>query len=238
MASVKCAYDLLESDETLVVSQTQDKFFNQNLFLTPKKRQHRIQYLVRLLCARIRAIPLYERAKESGYLRVPLADGFEDKPLMSHIVPLWSEAGDALSIGLLMNKITAYPVVFPTVPRGTKRVRICIHADNTEEDINKLVACVDEWLQERFKGDKVLGVDQGIAGTWHDFGVIKGKVEPVKKTVSFTDGIKLEGVNSGGKVATKVPEPYAIEVPESEIPNEKIGMQAVAIPAGTNGVLA
>lgn len=193
---------------------------------------------MRLLCARIRGIPLYERAKALGYLKVPVADGFEDKPLMSHIVPLWSEAGDALSISLLMNKITAYPVVFPTVPRGTKRVRVCIHADNTEEDINRLVACVNEWLQERFKDDKVLGVEHGVAGTWHDFGVIKGKVEPAKMAISFTDETELEESNTGQtvEIATKLPEPYPIEVREFEVFNEKIGMQAVEIPVGMKGV--
>ena len=36
-------------------------------------------------------------------------------------------------------------VVPPTVPEGTSRVRICLHAGNTEEHIERLVARLEEW---------------------------------------------------------------------------------------------
>ena len=142
--------------------------------------QHRIQWLVRLFCAKVRSLPHYQRAKETQYLTIPVAEGFEKKPLMSHIVPLWSPASDALSIGLLINKITAYPVAYPTVPKNTKRVRLVFHAGNTEEHIEHLVQVIGEWLDERFKGDSIAGVEAGLAGTWEDFGKIKGlkKDEP------------------------------------------------------------
>ncbi|KAL2427110.1 8-amino-7-oxononanoate synthase [Exophiala dermatitidis] len=42
------------------------------------------------------------------------------------------------------------PVVAPTVPAGTERVRVCLHSGNTVEQIDKLVACVKTWiLKER-----------------------------------------------------------------------------------------
>ena len=38
------------------------------------------------------------------------------------------------------------PVVPPTVPAGTERVRVCLHAGNTERDVDRLVARIGEWL--------------------------------------------------------------------------------------------
>ena len=36
-------------------------------------------------------------------------------------------------------------VVPPTVPEGTSRVRVCLHAGNTEDEIRVLVAAMEEW---------------------------------------------------------------------------------------------
>lgn len=36
-------------------------------------------------------------------------------------------------------------VVPPTVPEGTSRVRICLHAGNTEEEVKTLVAMIHLW---------------------------------------------------------------------------------------------
>ncbi|PSN61823.1 PLP-dependent transferase [Corynespora cassiicola Philippines] len=40
-------------------------------------------------------------------------------------------------------------VVPPTVPEGTSRVRVCLHAGNTESDIRKLVEALGDWCLER-----------------------------------------------------------------------------------------
>lgn len=41
------------------------------------------------------------------------------------------------------------PVVAPTVPRGTERVRVCLHSGNTKEQIDSFVACVRSWLDKQ-----------------------------------------------------------------------------------------
>jgi len=41
------------------------------------------------------------------------------------------------------------PIVPPTVPDGTQRVRVCLHAGNTFEDVESLVACIRKWLELR-----------------------------------------------------------------------------------------
>jgi hypothetical protein len=112
---------------------------------------------------------------------------------MSHIVPLWSPASDALSIELLVNKITAYPVAYPTVPKNAKRVRLVFHAGNTEEEVERIVKIIGEWLDERFKGEGfVAGVEAGLAETWEDFGKIKG-LAGNEENCSMRNDIKMNG---------------------------------------------
>lgn len=40
----------------------------------------------------------------------------------------------------------ARPVVAPTVPKGTERVRVCLHAGNTVDQIDKFVGCLRAWI--------------------------------------------------------------------------------------------
>jgi 8-amino-7-oxononanoate synthase len=41
------------------------------------------------------------------------------------------------------------PVVPPTVPLGTERVRVCLHAGNTVAEIQRLVDALEEWCDSR-----------------------------------------------------------------------------------------
>ncbi|CAD6505398.1 BgTH12-00889 [Blumeria graminis f. sp. triticale] len=43
------------------------------------------------------------------------------------------------------------PIVPPTVPQGTERVRICLHAGNTFAEVNKLTQCLRLWLESETK---------------------------------------------------------------------------------------
>ena len=36
--------------------------------------------------------------------------------------------------------------MFPTVPKGKERVRVCLHAGNTTEEVNKLIAGIVSWV--------------------------------------------------------------------------------------------
>ena len=38
------------------------------------------------------------------------------------------------------------PVVYPTVPKGTDRVRVCLHSGNSNEEIEQFLSTVTEWL--------------------------------------------------------------------------------------------
>ena len=41
------------------------------------------------------------------------------------------------------------PIVAPTVPKGTERIRICLHAANTVVESIGLVAAIEDWLVAR-----------------------------------------------------------------------------------------
>lgn len=43
------------------------------------------------------------------------------------------------------------PIVPPTVPEGTQRVRVCLHAGNTVEDVKRLGERIRGWLVEKRK---------------------------------------------------------------------------------------
>ena len=53
-------------------------------------------------------------------------------------------------------------VVPPTVPDGTERVRICLHAGNTEEEVDKLIQVVKRWIDS--KADKATTQSRTILG--------------------------------------------------------------------------
>lgn len=45
------------------------------------------------------------------------------------------------------------PIVAPTVPEGSERVRICLHAGNTAKEVEALLEAVEEWLRTRMQAD-------------------------------------------------------------------------------------
>lgn len=47
-----------------------------------------------------------------------------------------------------MAGINGTPIVFPIVPKGEDRVRLIMHAFNTEEDVETLVNSICSWAEE------------------------------------------------------------------------------------------
>lgn len=43
------------------------------------------------------------------------------------------------------------PVVPPTVPENTERVRVCLHAGNTEKEIDDFIACLKSWIKMKVR---------------------------------------------------------------------------------------
>ena len=63
---------------------------------------------------------------------------------------MWTRPKHAyyLSFHLVSDGINGTPIVFPIVARGEDRVRIIMHAGNTEEEVLKLVSSILTWAQE------------------------------------------------------------------------------------------
>jgi 8-amino-7-oxononanoate synthase len=53
-----------------------------------------------------------------------------------------------LASHLIFSGFTAFFAEYPTVPKGQSRVRLALHSCNTEEQIDKLIGAVNEWLKE------------------------------------------------------------------------------------------
>jgi 8-amino-7-oxononanoate synthase len=65
------------------------------------------------------------------------------------IVPLLSSQSRALATHLIQTGYLVRPIVYPTVPKGSERVRICVHSHNETQDVVGLLDSIQQWLQEQ-----------------------------------------------------------------------------------------
>lgn len=71
------------------------------------------------------------------------------EPPQSPIFSLCTPHSRSLALHCQSRGFVVRPIVPPTVPEGTDRVRVCLHTGNTVEEIDKLVEAVEEWLRLR-----------------------------------------------------------------------------------------
>lgn len=104
-----------------------------------------LQKLMGTLFERLRQMQadLQLSIEESHLLRCPL-----EKPKTPIFAVLSSEP-KALAAYCQRNGFVVRGIVPPTVPLGTERIRVCLHAGNTVEQIEGLVACIRAWTVER-----------------------------------------------------------------------------------------
>lgn len=43
------------------------------------------------------------------------------------------------------------PIMAPTVPLGKERVRVCLHAGNTRQEMDNLLGTIEEWATQRHR---------------------------------------------------------------------------------------
>ncbi|USW59522.1 Putative aminotransferase, class I/classII, pyridoxal phosphate-dependent transferase, major [Septoria linicola] len=97
---------------------------------------------------------LYERLREmEAELRLPIE--------LAHLLRCPKELPETPIFAVLSSEpkvLAAYcqkngfvvrGIVPPTVPLGTERIRVCLHAGNTVEQIDGLVSCIRKWTVER-----------------------------------------------------------------------------------------
>ncbi|KAK4174798.1 putative 8-amino-7-oxononanoate synthase, partial [Triangularia setosa] len=64
----------------------------------------------------------------------------------SSIIPAFTDHPRSLAIHCQKNGFMVRPIVAPTVHKGTERIRLCVHAANTAEEVVGIVAAIEEWL--------------------------------------------------------------------------------------------
>ncbi|PTB37139.1 uncharacterized protein TrAFT101_010871 [Trichoderma asperellum] len=69
----------------------------------------------------------------------------------SPILPLFTNRARNLAQYCQERGFTVRPIVAPTVPAGQDRVRVCLHAGNTVEEVEGLCKAVEEWITGAIK---------------------------------------------------------------------------------------
>lgn len=71
----------------------------------------------------------------------------DDPALATPIIPVLTPHPRPLSAHLRVRGLNARPITWPTVPKGADRIRVCLHAENTRQDVDRLVGGIIEWAQ-------------------------------------------------------------------------------------------
>lgn len=69
----------------------------------------------------------------------------------SPILPVFTPKARSLAAFCRRRGFVVRPIVAPTVPLGTDRVRICLHAGNSLEECEGLCAAVEEWVRGQLR---------------------------------------------------------------------------------------
>lgn len=120
-------------------------------FLIPGRAEplfHRLRHLIRhahhlllALCAR--------RSPPATLLHVN-----EDEP-KSPIIPVFTSQPRSLATYCQQRGFMVRPIVAPTVPKGSERIRVCLHAANTKAEIEGLVQTIEAWIFATMSGASV-----------------------------------------------------------------------------------
>ncbi|KAJ2994317.1 hypothetical protein NUW58_g1586 [Xylaria curta] len=131
VAAIKSGYTLLESGFT-------------------EEAQERIQDLAKVFFEVLTSHPTWPTAQGRGLLSVPLADGWEDRRFLSHIIPILTRPQYTcwLHFHLLAESFCVFPVEYPTVPLGKGRLRVTLHASNSVEQVEQFINAVFSWIEE------------------------------------------------------------------------------------------
>ncbi|RYP08062.1 hypothetical protein DL765_008918 [Monosporascus sp. GIB2] len=112
--------------------------------------QDNVQFLAQTFFKSLTSHPLWPTAQEKGVLSVPLADGWEERPFLTHIVTISTRQKYIYWIYLHLLSASFYvlPVKHPVVPIEESRLRVTFHAENTAAQVVALVEEVFAWVEE------------------------------------------------------------------------------------------
>ncbi|KAI1420077.1 PLP-dependent transferase [Xylaria sp. FL1777] len=122
LASISAAYDYMTTGKA-------------------EKRRERLKMLIHYCHHTLNSLDRSLRPS-AVILRVPGAQ------LSSPIIPLYTSYPKSLARYCQTSGFMIRPIVAPTVPPGKERIRICLHASNTIEQIDGLCNAIETWLDQ------------------------------------------------------------------------------------------
>lgn len=124
LTAIKVAYDWLEAGKTEDLSS-------------------HLHYLIRYTYTKLKSLEQLTRSLRYDTFMLP------DACPESAIIALMMDEPRQLAEFCQAAGFIVRAVMHPTVPRGTERVRICLHAGNTEHEIDAFVDRVRLWLEQK-----------------------------------------------------------------------------------------
>ncbi|KAF1974306.1 5-aminolevulinate synthase [Bimuria novae-zelandiae CBS 107.79] len=117
---------------------------------TKEADRQRVQEMSRLFFELLTSHPLWPEANSKGILNVPLAEGWEDREINTHLLAISTRPKSFwwMYYHLLSASYRTFPVTYPVVPPGQSRLRCIIHAHNNEEQVRGFVDAIYAWVQE------------------------------------------------------------------------------------------
>ena len=159
LAAVRAGYNMMRSGKTREVQSrpTLDARFEYQL--TCAQLRSRVIGLIQLFFETLTSKAEWNRAVEAGICSIPLSEDWQTRRFVTQFVPLWTRQryNYYLMFHLELAGMCTAPIDPPTVPRGTGRVRLVIHASNTEAQIHKLAISICEWAQEMLEIENTSG---------------------------------------------------------------------------------
>ena len=146
LAAVRAAYELLDTGHARDLA---------------RKLEANMSLLYKLLLELQAALPA--EAREARLLVIPdtasptaspgpQAQSQSQQPSLSPIFSVLTSEPRALAAWCQRGGFMVRPIVPPTVPAGSERVRVCLHAGNSEEEIRALVGRMREWCERQTEG--------------------------------------------------------------------------------------
>lgn len=80
----------------------------------------------------------------------------------SPIVPLFTASARELAACCQRHGFLLRPIVAPTVPTGTDRVRLCLHAGNTNDEVDGLCRVIEKWACDGMGIECIAGVSEEV----------------------------------------------------------------------------
>ncbi|KAI0363864.1 PLP-dependent transferase [Pilatotrama ljubarskyi] len=130
--AAECSFDMLESGEA---EQLSAKLLSLSAHLTSSLRQ---ELASRRIPPSLLSLPTHLSATYPGN---------DPTRLPTPIIPVLTPHPRPLSAHLRVRGLNARPITWPTVPKGADRVRVCLHALNEREEVDRLVGAMVEWAE-------------------------------------------------------------------------------------------